>query len=164
LELARRVIHPSIVEEHTDEELIQQISAAVRGDLHTLQVVPENISIKRAGSGGDSGMSSLSVRQAQGSPAVASEYWPLRTLSIGTFSNVSGVQPADDDVIVARWLLTAETISTSSSGCQNPPANPSSGERESHAQLQQQPLQNEDQSEETNDERKQPAQKKPRID
>jgi hypothetical protein len=94
--------------------------------------------------------------------AAALENWSLGTLSLSTFSNVYGVQPADKDVIAVKLLFVAETVSTSSSWCQNLQVNPSSGKCKSHAQLQQQPLQNEDQSDETRDECKQSAQNKPR--
>jgi hypothetical protein len=144
------------VENLSDEELIQQISAAVR---NALQVVPEEFPVvARAGSGEHSGISSLSMHQAEGNDAVGSE---IR--SVGTFSIVASAQSAsEDNDIAARQLLVAEPISTSSSECQNAQAN--SSRDESHALSQQQPPQNEDQTGEAEDERKQPAQKKPRVD
>jgi hypothetical protein len=63
---ARGVVHPSIVEDLSDEQLIRQISAAVRDASHTLQVVPGEIPIiAGAGSGVDSGISSaINVSQS----------------------------------------------------------------------------------------------------
>jgi hypothetical protein len=144
------------VENLSDKELIQQISAASRD---ASQVVPKAIPIvARAGSGEHSGISSIGMHQAEGNYA-----GELESGSVGTFSTVTGAQSAsEDDVIAARQLFVAETVSTSSSGHQNPHANSSRGE--SRALSQQQPPQNEDQTDETDDERKQPAQKKPRVD
>jgi hypothetical protein len=159
--LARSEIHPSIVENLSDEELIQRISAAVaaRNASRASQVVPEEIPIARAASGEDSDISSLGMRRAEGNYAVEMDIG-----SIGTFltDNTGAQSASEDDVHAAQQLLVAETVSTSSSGRQNPQANSSRGD--SHALSQQQPPQNEDQTDETDDERKQPAQKKPRVD
>ena len=159
VQLARSEIRPRIVENLSDEELIQRISSAVRDASRAMQVVPGEIPIvARAGSGEDSGISSIGMHQAAGNYAVE-----LESGSVGTFSTVTGALSAlDDDVIAAQQLFVAETVSTSSSGLQNSQANSSRGE--SHARSQQQPPQNEDQADGTDDERKQPAQKKPRID
>jgi hypothetical protein len=158
VELARSVIRPRIVENLSDEELIQQISAAVRNASRALRVVPEEIPVvARAGSGEDSGISSVTMHQAEGNDAVG-----LEIRSVGTFSIASAQSASEDNVIAARQLLAAEPISTSSSECQNSQANSSRGE--SHALSQQQRPQNEDQTDEAEDERKQPAQKKPRVD
>jgi hypothetical protein len=142
------------VENLSDEELIQRISAAVlvRDASRASQVVPEEIPIvARAGSGEDSGISSVTMHQAEGNYAVE-----LESGSVGTYSTVTGARSAaEDDVIAARQLLVAETVSTSSSERQNPQAN--SSRRESHALSQQQPPQNEDQTDETDDERKEEA-------
>jgi hypothetical protein len=135
------MIRHSIVENLSDEELIQRISAAV---CDASQVVPEAVPmVARVGSGEDSGISSLSMHQAEGNFALE-----LENRSIDTISADPAAQPADDDVIAARLLLTAETVSTSSSG---------------RALSPHQPPQNEDQTDETDDERKHPAQKKPRV-
>ena len=154
VELARFEIRPRIVENLSDEELIQRISAAVRvrDASGASQVVPEEIPIvARAGSGEDSGISSVTMHQAEGNYAVE-----LESGSVGTYSTVTGARSAaEDDVIAAQQLLVAETVSTSSSERQNPQAN--SSRRESHALLQQQPPQNEDQTDETDDERKEEA-------
>jgi hypothetical protein len=158
VELARSEIRPRIVENLSDEELIQQISAAVRNASRALRVVPEEIPVvARAGSGEDSGISSVTMHQAEGNDAVG-----LEIRSVGTFSIASAQSASEDNVIAARQLLAAEPISTSLSECQNSQANSSRGE--SHALSQQQRPQNEDQTDEAEDERKQPAQKKPRVD
>jgi hypothetical protein len=150
VELARSEIHPHAVNNLSDEELILRISAAVRD---ASQVVPEAISmVAHAGSAEDSGISSLSTHQAEVNYAVE-----LENRSVGTFSTVTGAQSAsEDNVVAAKLLLAAEMVSTSSSGV-NPPRG------ESHALSQQQPPQSEDQTDETDDEHKQPAKKKPRV-
>jgi hypothetical protein len=158
VDLARSVIRPRLVENLSDEELIQQISAAVRNASRALPVVPEEIPVvARVGSGENSGISSVTMHQAEGNDAVG-----LEIRSVGTFSIASAQSASEDNVIAARQLLAAEPISTSSSECQNSQANSSRGE--SHALSQQQRPQNEDQTDEAEDERKQPAQKKPRVD
>jgi hypothetical protein len=130
--------------------LIQRISAVFRD---ASQVVPQAIPmVVRAGSGEDSGISSLSMHQAEGNYGVE-----LENGSVGTFSIVTGAQSAsDDNVVAAKLLLAAGMVSTSSSRANSPRG-------ESHALSQQQPPQNEDQTDETDDERKQPAKKKPRV-
>jgi hypothetical protein len=121
------------VDNRSDEELIQRISAAVRD---ASQVVPEAISmVARAGSAVDSGVSSLSTHQAEVNYAVE-----LENRSVGTFSTVTGAQSAsEDNVVAAKLLLAAEMVSTSSSG-----VNPPRGESHTLSLSQQQPPQDED--------------------
>jgi hypothetical protein len=134
VELACSEIRRRVVDSLSDEELIQQISAAVRD---TSQVVPEAIPmVARAGSGGDASISSVSMHQAEGNHAVE-----LESRSLGTFSSGTGAQPANDDVIGGGLDVTAEVIFTSSSKRQNRQANSSRGE--SHALSPHQPPQNE---------------------
>jgi hypothetical protein len=126
VELARSVIRPSIVEDLSDEELIQRVSETVRD---ASQMAAEAVSIPivaRAGSGEDSGISSLRTHQNEGNYALE-----LENRSVGTFAVDPAAQPAEDDVLAAKLLLAVETVSTSSSGCQNPQVNSSRGE--SHA-------------------------------
>jgi hypothetical protein len=144
VEIARSEIRPSIVEHLSDEELIQQISAAVRDTSRALQVVPEDIPIvARSGSGEESRTSSISTssgtiqhqaiqhqaiqHQAEGNYAVEFENGSVGTISIDPASH-----PApDEDLTAAQMVLSAETVSPSSSWRQNTQANSSSGESHS---------------------------------
>jgi hypothetical protein len=97
VELARSEIRPSIVENLSDKELIQQISAASRDASRASQVVPKAIPIvARAGSGEHSGISSIGMHQAEGNYA-----GELESGSVGTFSTVTGAQSASEDDVIA---------------------------------------------------------------